>query len=133
MKKYTITMPATVLSAVLLIGITPVSNGKTMPELVHNHFTKPTDYSVASTKVLGEYIDAKGLVQTYEYQYKEHIDSYEGIIRDHKDNPARLKVKEQIWKAHKERIINQLKYNQEKLKQVNDRLLMLADGNMPKV
>jgi len=103
------------------------------PSAIHNHWTSPSKYSLASTKVLGDYIDAKQLVQTYEYQYKEHLDSYEGIIRDHSDNPNKLKVKEQIWKAHKERIINQLKYNQDKLKRINDRRLMLADGNVPKV
>lgn len=103
------------------------------PKAIHGHWTSPSKYSIATTKVLGDYIDAKQLVQTYEYQYKEHLDSYEGIIRDHGDNPKKLKVKEQMWKAHKERIINQLKYNQDKLKRINDRRLMLADGNVPKV
>ena len=132
MKKL-INWPTSILGIVLAIGITPVSNGKTAINIVHSHFTAPSIYDLASTKVLSDYVDTKGLVQTYEYQYKEHIDSYEGIIRDNKDNPDRLKVKEQIWKAHKERIINQLKYHQERLKLINDRRLMLADGNVPKV
>ena len=103
------------------------------PKAIHNHWTSPSKYSIATTKVLGDYIDAKQLVQTYEYQYKEHVESLEGIIEDYSDKPNKLKVKEQIWKAHKERIINQLKYNQDKLKRINDRRLMLADGNVPKI
>jgi len=103
------------------------------PAAIHNHFTQPSQYAISTTKVLSDYIDAKALVQTYEYQYKEHIDSLEGIIEDYSDRPSKLKGKEKAWEAQKERIINHLNYNQDKLERINNRQEMLADGNVPKV
>lgn len=102
------------------------------PKYIHNHFTQPSTYALASTKVLGDLIDARAILQGYEYQYKMHIDSLDGIMEDYSDKPRKLRVKEIQWKAEKERIINHLKYNQDKLKRINNRREMLADSKVPK-
>ncbi len=97
-----------IIGACYLIGITEVANGQTMPQMMHEHFIKPTPFGIA----MNDRIHVQKFVMGVEYQLDKHKAKLRDIQKKHQGRTSSVdfQIEFEEWKTEERKLQKQFDY-----------------------